>query len=113
MFTRISDLFNRVTRSGKYCRHRHWDEVREYDQDYASGFKGDSRIILVGWECSRCGLFVRRKEGPPWEVCRMCGGDEMSKWNYRSSPFEQIRMGYIYRCHHCGHQYVKTVMERE
>ncbi|MDD4409298.1 MAG: hypothetical protein PHW52_01455 [Candidatus Pacebacteria bacterium] len=92
----------------KRCSHR-LEEVHELDRDYSNGFKGESKSIIKGWRCHRCGIFIPRKKGKPWEVCHMCGSESMRTWIYRTNPREQTRSGIVYRCTDCGHEYVMQI----
>lgn len=83
------------------CQHKFHKKMgfdKNYHWSYYSRYNGED--IMLGKECSECGLFEPRPKGQPWDVCYKCGGQMKS---LGKTPGQGGDGEHLYECNDCKH----------
>lgn len=61
--------------------------------------------VYIGKTCTKCKLYISRREGMPWNICYQCGGE------MEYEGISVIGQGYrvhSHKCKECSHVYETT-----
>ena len=83
------------------CNHK-FQKKMEFDKNYHWSYysRHNGEDIMLGKECSECGLFEPRPKGQPWDVCYKCGGEMKS---LGKTPGQGGDGEHVYECKDCKH----------